>query len=228
MGTIKARYDGHSDWYDAFCGQHAPRNAADLAALLGPGDGLCLDLGCGTGFYLDTIRGTGRTVVGLDRSSDQLRVARTRASSPLLQGDGAALPFAPGAFSTVTTIYISTDVDDFGAVLGEAARVLRPGGLFVFYGVHPCFNGPHTQLREDGGVIANPTYRIAGWHTRSPWWNVMRVRDRVGMRHHPLAELLTAFIVSGLAIERVAEPGDRPVPNTLAIVARKPQVSACR
>ena len=223
MIGAKARYDGHSDWYDAFCGQFAPRNAADLAGLLGPGDGLCLDLGCGTGFYLDAIRATGRSVVGLDRSADQLRIARTRVGpGALLQGDGTALPFAADTFSTVASIWISTDVDDFTAVLREATRVLRPGGLVLFYGAHPCFNGPHSELREDGGVTAHPTYRIAGWHTQSPWWGELRVRGRVGMRHHPLAEILNAFIVAGLVMDLIAEPGDQPVPNTLAIRAHKP------
>ncbi|HET9894052.1 MAG TPA: hypothetical protein VFQ44_03895 [Streptosporangiaceae bacterium] len=40
------------------------------------------------------------------------------------------------------TIWISTDVDDFPAVPAEAARVMAPGGTLLFYGVHPCFNGP--------------------------------------------------------------------------------------
>lgn len=47
------------------------------------------------------------------------------------------------------------------------------------------------------------------------------VRKRVGMRHHPLAEVLNAFIRAGLVIEHVAEPGDRPVPNIFAIRARR-------
>jgi SAM-dependent methyltransferase len=46
--------------------------------LLGPGNGLCLDLGCGTGHYFGTIRASARTVVGVDSSADQLRVARSR------------------------------------------------------------------------------------------------------------------------------------------------------
>ncbi len=52
------------------------------------------------------------------------------------------------------------------------------------------------------------------------------VRSRVGMRHHPLAELLNGFAGAGLAIEYlvieyVAEPGDRPIPVVLAVRARK-------
>jgi anti-anti-sigma regulatory factor len=49
-----------------------------------------------------------------------------------------------------------------------------------------------------------------------------RVRRRVGMRHHPLADLINAFIDSGLVIEHITELGERPVPAILGIQARKP------
>lgn len=41
------------------------------------------------------------------------------------------------------------------------------------------------------------------------------------MRHHPLADVLNAFIRTGLVIEHIAELGDRPVPAVLGIRARK-------
>jgi SAM-dependent methyltransferase len=217
--TLRARYDGYADWYDDWNKPHAERNASEIGKLLGPGDGLCLDLGCGSGHYFDVIAATGRTVVGLDYSADQLRIARRR-SRRIVRGDAAALPFADRTFPTVASMWISTDVDDFGAVLAEAARVLTPGGQFVFYGVHPCFNGPHVQWLDDGGVRAHPTYRLAGWHEQSLWWGEF-VRKRVGMRHHPLADLLNAFISAGLAIEHMVETGDRQVPTILGIRARK-------
>ena len=220
MSLTRPRYDGYADWYDSWNKQHAERNAPDVRELLGPGDGLCLDLGCGGGLYFDVLAATGRTVVGLDRSADQLRIARGR-NRQIVQGDAAALPFADGTFRAVATLWISTDVDDFAAVLAEASRVLAPGGRLIFYGAHPCFNGPHTQLLDDGGILAHPTYRLAGWHQEAPWWGPY-VRKRVGMRHHPLAELLNAFVSAGLVIEHVAEPGDRPIPVNLAIRARKP------
>ncbi len=220
MPLTTSRYDGYADWYDTWNKPHAERNASDVLDLLVPGDGLCLDLGCGSGLYFDVLAATGRTVVGLDRSADQLRIAQGR-SCQIVQGDAAALPFADGTFPTVATMWISTDVDDFAAVLAEAARVLTPGGLLVFYGAHPCFNGPHTQWMDDGGILAHPTYRLAGWHQEAPWWGTY-VRRRVGMRHHPLAELLNAFISTGLAIDHVAELGDRPVPVILAVRAHKP------
>jgi SAM-dependent methyltransferase len=220
MPATRARYDGYADWYDAWNKPHVERNAPDVLDLLGPGAGLCLDLGCGGGLYFGVLAATGRTVIGLDRSADQLRIARGR-SRQVVQGDAAALPFADSTFPAVVTLWISTDVDDFAAVLAEVARVLTPGGLLVCYGAHPCFNGPHTQWLDNGGLVAHPTYRIAGWHQEAPWWGP-HVRKRVGMRHYPLAEVLNALIGTGLLIEHVAEPGDHPVPIILGIRARKP------
>jgi SAM-dependent methyltransferase len=214
------RYDGHAQWYDEWRALYIADNAADIARLLGPGDGLCLDLGCGTGLLFPALAGTGRDVVGVDMSADQLRFARRR-SPQVIRADGSVLPFASAVFATVVASWISTDVNDFGAVLTEATRVLRPGGTFLFYGAHPCFNGPHIEWLDDGGVRAHPMYRDAGWHRESPWWG-FQVRRRVGMRHHPLAEILNAFIAVGLALDHVTETGPRAVPNTLSIRARKP------
>jgi hypothetical protein len=178
--TLRARYDGYADWYDDWNKPHVEHNAAAIRELLGPGDGLCLDLGCGSGHYFDVIGATSRTVVGLDYSADQLRIAQRR----------------------------------------SRRIVLAPGGRLVFYGVHPCFNGPHVQWLDDGGVRAHPTYRVAGWHEQSPWWGEF-VRKRVGMRHHPLADLVNAFVGAGLAIEHMVETGDRQVPTILGIRAKK-------
>jgi ubiquinone/menaquinone biosynthesis C-methylase UbiE len=138
MPLTTSRYDGLADWYDNWNEPNAARNAADVLDLLGPGEGLCLDLGCGTGLYFDILAATGRTVVGLDRSADQLRIARSR-SRHIVHADGAALPFGDGTFSIVAALWISTDVDDFTAVLAEAARVLVPGGAAGFLRRSPMF-----------------------------------------------------------------------------------------
>ena len=219
-GSSPARYDGHADWYEDWNRPHAERYGAEVQQLLGPGEGLCLDLGCGGGHYFGALAATGRTVVGLDYSAGQLRFARRR-SRTVVQGDAAALPFGDGVFGTVATIWTSTDVDDFGAVLAETARVLRPGGLLGCYLAHPCFNGPHIEWLEDGGVRAHPTYREAGWQSPAPWWGPF-IRVRVGMRLFPLADLLNALVRSGLALEHTVETGSREVPTILALRARKP------
>ena len=127
---MRARYDGLADWYEErfVAGAELPHQPG-LLDLLGPGSGPCLDIGCGTGRNFETIRMTGRSVVGVDYSADQLRVARTRTDGPLMVADAAVLPFADESFDTAMVMWISTDVDDFGEILREATWVLRPGGV---------------------------------------------------------------------------------------------------
>ena len=77
----------------------------------------------GTGLYFDAIAATGRTVVDVDISVDQLTQADDL-GHPLVRPDASALPIADSSVGLVTAIWLSTDVDDFGAVLTECARVL--------------------------------------------------------------------------------------------------------
>ncbi|TCC37256.1 class I SAM-dependent methyltransferase [Kribbella sindirgiensis] len=219
---MRARYDGLAEWYDERFVEDAETHQPGLLDLLGRGSGACLDIGCGTGRNFATIRASGRTPVGLDFSIDQLGRARSRTDGPLLHGDAAALPFADESFGTAISMWISTDVDDFGAVLREAARVLRPGGVFVAYGVHPCFNGPHVVYEDDGRRTDYQTYRQSGWHTDKPWWAEDGIRRRIGMNHVTLAEYLNVIIGSGLVTEHFDEPAGHDIPHALAFRARKP------
>lgn len=211
------RYDGIAAWYDEAARDSARHHAPVVSELLGPGSGRCLDVGCGTGLYLDAIASTGRVPIGLELSADQLRVARRRATR-LVQGDAARLPFADGSFDAVVTIWTSTDVDDFATVMREVARVLSPGGTFVFYGVHPCFNGPWVESRDDGALIVHPGYRRVGRQATAPWWAPDGIRTKVGgMVHIPLADLLNTIIGAGIRITTVIEPGGGAVPVAVAI-----------
>jgi predicted TPR repeat methyltransferase len=73
---MRAAYDEIADWYEhEFLGPQDTR-AADpleidhcLRALLGPGRGTCLEVGCGTGVHAATVRGLGWTPIGVDIST---------------------------------------------------------------------------------------------------------------------------------------------------------------
>lgn len=73
-----------------------------MAELLGHGDGLCLDYGCGVGHQLPMIESLGWTVMGFDLSQDMLRRAALRCER-LAVANASAFPFADGQLDAVTT-----------------------------------------------------------------------------------------------------------------------------
>ena len=104
-------------------------------ALLGALDddlGAVLDIGTGTGRIAELLLARADHVTGLDKSPEMLRLARARLQDrqgvALVQGDFAALPFAPASFDTVVFHQVLHFAQEPAAALAEAARVLRPGG----------------------------------------------------------------------------------------------------
>ena len=214
-----ARYDGFADWYDENLAPYIEAAGRELLALLGPGPGRCLDLGCGTGLNLRRLTDAGWSVVGVDLSSDQLRRARARAPAgvELVQADATALPFADASFDAVACALLHTDVDDFAAICREAARVLRPGGHLAYVGIHPCFVGPFARNPAGQPPELHPGYRDTAW-TNEGFSD--GIRRRTGARHVPLAELLNAFLSADLQLIRVTEAEDED-PTRIGILAER-------
>ena len=212
----EAAYDGWADWYEDYLAHDGYRIAAEtLLDLLGPGAGRCLDYGCGVGHQLPMIASAGWTPFGFDLSRDMLRRAAPR-SATLAQADASRFPYASSSFDAVTTSLTHTDVDDVTPVFTEAARVLRPGGRYATVAVHPCFAGPTARWTDDGGVVVAPGYR-----STERRFVGSGVRQRVGVRHVPLGELLSKLVAAGFAIERVVETGPIATPMWLGIAATR-------
>ena len=220
-----ARYDGIADWYDAEF-QPAPLESETwqtLVELLGEGSGNLVDIGCGTGSYAAALAELGWTVTGVDVSEDMLRRAREK-GVVTVRADAAALPFEDASFDAAVSIFTHTDVDDFSAVVGEVARVLRPGAPFVYVGVHPCFVGPHSVYDVDRGApeLHPGWYRLTGRYDEAPGiWRGAGVRIRVGASHLPLGLFLQTFLDAGLQLERIEEPDEREYAFGLAFRWRR-------
>jgi SAM-dependent methyltransferase len=118
----------------------------------------------------------------------------------------------------VIAVMVHTDMAGYPAVLHEVSRVLRPGGVFVHVGVHPCFCGGFADHTDRDAVVIRPGYLDSSWTKES--WTDQGIRDKVGAEHRPLPELLHAFLDAGLTLERFAE-GGAPTPVMLAVRARR-------
>jgi SAM-dependent methyltransferase len=163
-----ARYDGLAAWYEAFRPALSADEADALERLRGRGDGRCLDVGCGTGVAFDPLRRLGWSVVGTDVSEDLLEVAREGGLDAVL-APAESLPFPDATFDAAVSIWTHTDVEDFGAVLRELARVLRPEAPFVYIGAHPCFVGPHSRfIGAEGVPELHEGYRRTGRYNGGP------------------------------------------------------------
>jgi len=90
-----------------------------------------LDVGCGPGNVLRRLERWGHAF-GSDFSLDALAFARSKGMRRLLSSDSTALPFASCAFDVVVALDVLEHIADDRAALHEIARVLRPGGVFVF------------------------------------------------------------------------------------------------
>ncbi|MFT3784508.1 MAG: methyltransferase domain-containing protein [Nibricoccus sp.] len=88
-----------------------------------------LDAGCGSGMFCELAAAKGAHVTGIDSSPELLQLARQRTTpATFIDADVENLPFSDGAFDVVTLLNTLQHVRDAGRTLGEARRVLRPGG----------------------------------------------------------------------------------------------------
>jgi 2-polyprenyl-6-hydroxyphenyl methylase / 3-demethylubiquinone-9 3-methyltransferase len=107
--------------------------ARSRAAVVPPappgGRPLLVDVGCGGGLLAAHV--TGYRHVGIDLVPSALRTARAHGIAPVA-GDAAHLPLPDGVADVVVAGEVFEHVTDLPAVVGEVARVLRPGGTVVF------------------------------------------------------------------------------------------------
>jgi len=101
-------------------------------------DGLrALDIGCGGGFLAEEFAALGCQVTGVDPSPVSIGAARAHAARRGLRidyrvGAGEELPVPDAAFDVACCCDVLEHVSDVDRVIGETARVLRPGGLYLF------------------------------------------------------------------------------------------------
>ena len=122
-----------------------------------PSNGVVLEAGCGLGQYVILLRERGWRAAGVDASLEALAACRRVAPVPLAAGDLRALAIRSGALAAYISLGVAEhDPDGPDAILGEARRVLAPGGTLVIS--VPYLNGLRRLgapwLRRQARVLA--------------------------------------------------------------------------
>lgn len=176
---------------------------ADLGLLGDVAGRTVLEVGAGGAQGARWLASRGARPVALDLSHAMLAHARGFPPAvPLVQADAAALPFPGATFDLACSAYGALPfVADAAAVHAEVARVLRPGGRWVFSVTHPVrWAFPDAPGPE--GLVADRPY-----FDRTPYVE----RDGSGAatyveHHRTLGDTVRALAAAGLRVVDLVEP----------------------
>jgi SAM-dependent methyltransferase len=183
-----------------------------------------LDVGCGDGQIARLARATGaELVVGVDPTWNQIRVAAGRGGGPAYARAGAAaLPFAAASFDAVVACLVFEHIRDVDAAIAEVARVLVPGGAFVFFLNHPLIQTPDSGWIDDQ-ILEPPEqyWRIGAYLVEDETIEEVEKGVFIPFIHRPLSRYLNTLAENGLLLEHMAEPP--PPPGFLARAPEYPE-----
>ncbi|HEX6219302.1 MAG TPA: metalloregulator ArsR/SmtB family transcription factor, partial [Sphingomicrobium sp.] len=149
-----ARYfAAHAEAWDSIRSLHVAESEVERAidgALGQEPLGRLIDIGTGTGRMIELFGPRAEQAIGVDRSSEMLRLARVKLeaagiASSLRQGDMYALPLDDGSADSVIIHQVLHYAHSPAAAIQEAARVLAPGGLLLVVDFAPH---EREELRE--------------------------------------------------------------------------------
>jgi len=213
-----ASADGYLDEHGAFLGDArfvwGPEGLSEATAgLLGDVAGRrVLEVGAGAAQCSRWLLGAGADPVALDLSGVMLRRARDLAPGldvPLVQADAARLPFAGASFDLACSAYGALPfAEDSAGVMREVARVLRPGGRWVFAVTHPMRWSFPDDPGPDG-LVARSSY-----FDRTPYVEQDEQGHATYVEHHrTLGDRVREVTAAGLRLVDLVEP-EWPADNT--------------
>jgi len=207
-----ARYDAIAESYaDNFSAVDGVLST--LLDLVGPVDGRAvLDLACGHGRATRELARRGADATGVDLSAGLLARAApdlsagAKAGVRYLHGDAASQEWLGSRrFDAVLCSFALSDIDDLDGALRTVRMALKPGGVFAFSILHPCFPGAGDV---DGAWAADARYYDEGWWLARGARSALR--RQVGANHRMLSTYVNALVRHGLTIEEMREPEPEP------------------
>ena len=173
--TAAGRYfEAHANQWDAIRSLHVPESAVEAAmqaALQDAPLGRLADIGTGTGRMLELFAPSATSAIGLDRSSEMLRLARakltaTQASAvELRQGDIADLAIADESINTAILHQVLHYLPAPEAAIAEVARILAPGGRLLIVDFAP-HDREELRDRDAHARLGFSDQQIGDWFAR--------------------------------------------------------------
>jgi len=166
-----------------------------------------LEVGAGAAHCSRWLAEAGAVPVAFDLSAGQLRHARRLAATtgltvPLVQADACRLPFEDASFDLACSAFGAVPfVVDSALLLREVARVLRPGGRWVFSVTHPM----RWVFLDDGGPAGLTV--VQSYFDRSPY--VERSEDgsvTYAEQHRTLGDRVAEITAAGFRLTGLVEP----------------------
>ena len=177
-----------------------------LAAEHLAGAGRVLDIGCGEGQISRLAHRQGAATVGIDPTTAQLAVARERGGGPsYVAAVAGGLPFAGASFDAAVACLVFEHIHATDAAIAEVARVLRPGGRFVFFLNHPLLQTPGSGWIDDR-ILMEQYWRIGAYLVEDTTMEEVAKDVILPFVHRPLSHYVNAMAVNGLLIHRMEEP----------------------
>jgi ubiquinone/menaquinone biosynthesis C-methylase UbiE len=171
-----AWFEGHAGEWDAIRSLHVAEEQVERAmcALLGVDGaataslGRLIDIGTGTGRMIELFAHAASSALGIDRSSEMLRLARAKlgerglANAELRQADLYALPLGDAGADVAILHHVLHFAQQPGAAIAEAARVLAPGGRLLIADFAP-HDREELRARDAHTRLGFSDAQISGW-----------------------------------------------------------------
>jgi SAM-dependent methyltransferase len=223
VGPLESERASRS-WWDADAADYLAEHGSDIgdvdfvwgpeglresdAGLLGPVAGReVLEIGCGSAPCSRWLARAGARAVAMDLSGAMLRHAAalgvsTAVPVPLVQAGAERLPFADASFDVACSAFGGVPfVAEPGRVMREVARVLRPGGRWVFSVNHPM----RWMFSDDPGPDGLTV--IQSYFDRTPYVEVDAGGAATYVEHHrTMGDRIRDIVAAGLVLDDVVEP----------------------
>lgn len=179
LAAVRAdRASAAAEWFEANAGEwdairslHVADSEIEAAMAKALGDaplGYLIDIGTGTGRMLELFAPLARNALGIDRSSEMLRLARAKlserglANAELRQADLYALPLQDRGADAAILHHVLHFAQQPGAAIGEAARVLSDGGRLLIVDFAP-HDREELRSRDAHTRLGFSDEQILGW-----------------------------------------------------------------